>query len=302
MDNELVSIVIPTFKRPDNLVRAIDSVFKQTYDNLEVIVVDDNGAGTEAQKRTSIVLKAFSGYPIKYLVHEKNKGGSAARNTGLRNAGGDYITFLDDDDEISPDRIKKLICRIKTTDDSFGAVYSSYHILMGNGKIQRSKTSDEGNVYLQALARTFYLGSGSNLLFKKSFVEKIGGYDESFKRNQDVEFMARLFSICKVVFVNEDLLTIHNEVRDFKRDFCFFDGITSFYLTKMKTRIDDLPKKDKKRVLDIISLERSRVAFQYKENKIGRSYLKNVSRTRVLKYFFYLVKRVLTKTSYGFKG
>jgi glycosyltransferase involved in cell wall biosynthesis len=239
---------------------------------------------------------------VKYIKHENNKNGSAARNTGWRNAHGEYITYLDDDDEISPNKIKAQVECLEALDESWGACYTSYHILMENGRIQHSATNQSGDVYLRALMRTFYMGSGSNVLLRKSVVDEIGGYDESFRRNQDIEFMARAFENYKVAYVPQDLLTIHMEVRAIKRTFDFVDGVTLFYLEKFSTRINRLSKQDKHKVLSVITLERARVACNYKEYMAAKEMLtaNNVTMIEIVRYLIYLVKRYVTKKSYGF--
>ena len=80
-ENPLVSVVIPTYKRSETLTRAIDSVLEQTYPSIEIIVVDDNGEGTEMQLETEKALENYiiSG-EIVYIKHEVNRNGSAARN------------------------------------------------------------------------------------------------------------------------------------------------------------------------------------------------------------------------------
>ena len=294
----LVSVIIPTYKRPEMLNRAIWSVLNQTYKNIEIIVVDDNGADTDFQKASEAVCNNFK-ENIKYLVHKHNKGGSAARNTGWRNASGEYVTFLDDDDEIDSKKIEMQIEKLMTLPNEFGACYTGYHIYQANGKKQKSATKLEGDVYLQALSKTFYLGSGSNLVIRKQYTDLIGGYDESFKRNQDIEFNARLFEKCKVCFCNFDLLTIHQEVRENVFTFDFVNDINSFYLNKMEDRINSLEAKDKKKVLDVINLELARFAYSYHDKRY-KTILKSIKFTRKMGYFFYLIRRLLTKKSYGF--
>ena len=79
VNNPLVSVIIPTYNRPDNLSRAIDSVLNQTYDNIEVIIVDDNNPNTEARVRTEEFMSQYEkNSHIKYIKHEKNKNASAA--------------------------------------------------------------------------------------------------------------------------------------------------------------------------------------------------------------------------------
>lgn len=303
MDSPLVSVVIPTFKRPEMLSRAVESVLNQTYANIEIFVVDDNDPLFPERDATEKVMERFkSNSKVKYIQHESNKNGSAARNTGWRCAKGKYITFLDDDDEISPRKIQAQVECLESLDESWGACYTAYHTLMLDGTIQKSSTNQSGNVYLRALMRTFYVGSGSNVLLRKKVVDEINGYDEDFKRNQDIEFMARAFENYKVAYVPEDLLTIHWEVRANKRSFEFIDSIAEFYLRKMSTRLERLSYNDRHRVISVITLERARVAFYYKQYKymFKLLHINKVSIVEVMQYIYYLIHRIITKTSYGF--
>lgn len=106
----LVSVVIPTFNRPQYLQRCIESIKNQTYKNIEIIVVDDNNPNTLERRETEKVLSLYKNNSnIIYLKHERNKNGSAARNTGWKFSKGEYITFVDDDDIIYSDKIQKQV-------------------------------------------------------------------------------------------------------------------------------------------------------------------------------------------------
>ena len=298
-----VTIVIPTYKRPDMIARAVNSVLNQTYKEIEVIVVDDNDPSYPERKETEKVMIQFArDGRVSYIKHDKNRNGSAARNTGWRHSKGDYITFLDDDDEISPLKIQRQVECLESLDETWGACYTAYHTLMKDGSIQKSTTNQSGDVYLRALMRNFYVGSGSNVLLRKSVVDEIKGYDESFLRNQDIEFMARAFEKYKVAFVNEDLLTIHWDIRTTKRTYEFVNGVTLFYLDKMSDRINCLTPHDRHRVLAVITLDRVRIAYYNKKyREIIRLLNDNgVTLLELLKYVLYLFKRVVTKQSYGF--
>ena len=302
-DKPLVSIVIPTYQRPQFLYRAINSCLNQTYGNVEVIVVDDNNPDTEARKETEALMNTFSNVSnLHYIRHEKNKNGSAARNTGWRAAEGEYITFLDDDDEISPQKIEKQIDCLESLPEDYGACYTAYIVKMPNGAEQHSVTCDHGDVSMKALMRTLYLGSGSNLLLRKKVVDEVNGYDESFRRNQDIEFMARVTEKYKFAYVSDVLLTIYLQPSKNRWDFSFIDGITLFYLDKFNGRIASLSEYDRRRVISVITLDRARVALYYKE--FGKAYrmLKdnNVPFKYVVKYMGFIMKRYLTKQSYGF--
>ena len=97
--NPLVSVIIPTHGDGHTLQRAVESVLKQTYNNIEIVVVDDNGIDSENHLLTeSIMHKYKDNSKIKYVVHQKNLNGAVARNTGEKNSKGLYIALLDDDD------------------------------------------------------------------------------------------------------------------------------------------------------------------------------------------------------------
>lgn len=134
-----VSVVIPTYKRPKYLKRALDSVLRQTYKNIEIIVVDDNNSDDEYRIETEKFMKKFNDSRIKYIKHERNKNGSAARNTGIKNSSGKYITFLDDDDEFADQRIEKLVQCMENLDESWVACYTLIKRFV-NGKLLDKST------------------------------------------------------------------------------------------------------------------------------------------------------------------
>ena len=106
----LISVVISTYKREKELIRAIDSVLAQSYKNIEIIVVDDNGKNNEFQIKTEKIMRNYSQHRnIKYIPNEKNLGGALARNVGIENCNGEYIAFLDDDDQYYENKLKKQI-------------------------------------------------------------------------------------------------------------------------------------------------------------------------------------------------
>ena len=89
-----VSIIIPTYGSNTDPCRAIDSVLRQTYKNVEVVVVDDNGKGTAQQiKNEELFSKYQNDSRVRYVVHSKNLGGSVARNTGVAHSSGKYLCF-----------------------------------------------------------------------------------------------------------------------------------------------------------------------------------------------------------------
>ena len=226
----LVSVVIPTYKRASTLSSSIQYVLNQTYKNMEIIVVDDNGKGTAEQIDTEKVLEQYikSGQ-ITYIIHEQNRNGSAARNTGLKASHGEYINFLDDDDKMFPHKIEEQVQRLQNTDNSIGATYCNseiYHIQNITHKLikQESNVTAEGN-----LCREYVLGltkfNTSMIMFKREAIERIDGFDESFTRHQDYEMMIRFFRHYYIVCTSVKPLAIYDQTSarinspDCKKDF-----------------------------------------------------------------------------------
>lgn len=299
-----VTIVIPTYKRPDRIMRAVQSAFHQTVSSKEIIVVDDNGKDTKEAKETMKELESFvRNHAIIYIQNDTNSGGSFSRNQGLEIAQGKYITFLDDDDEIDPDKLEKQVQKLDELGEEYSACYTGYHKLLEDGSSYQSDETVSGFVYPYALSRSIYNGSGSNLLVRTSVAKEIGGYDISFKRNQDLEFMARLLKNYKLAFVEDDLLTIHYEIREVKRSYEDLVEIDKHFLETFKTEIDSLPENQRKAVYQIIALERWRYSLGRHAQKDAMKNMKEngVTASVFMKYIGYLIDRVIRKKSYGFK-
>jgi len=103
-----VSVVIPTYKRSEFLLRALESVLGQTWTDIEAVIVDDNGEGSEYRAATQKSLDEHYGSDprVKRVLNAKNMGGALARNEGIKAASGEYITFLDDDDIFLPNKVQ----------------------------------------------------------------------------------------------------------------------------------------------------------------------------------------------------
>lgn len=238
----LVSIIIPTYKRSDNLVHAINSLIDQTYDLIEVVVVDDNGIGTEEQKNTELIINQIQkSFPIKYITHKSNLNGAAARNTGLLNSNGEYISFLDDDDIYFPEKVEKSIQVLKKLPEEFAAVYCGY-------KGWNSKSNDlnrykEGDLTYDLLSLNFishYLHTNT-ATYRRSALEAINGFDETFNRHQDLEFNIRFFDKYKIGVVKELLVELNprpsktsNKVRNSKM-FVLKEKFLKRFESKIKT-------------------------------------------------------------------
>ena len=267
VNNPLVSVIIPTYNRPDNLSRAIDSVLNQTYDNIEVIIVDDNNPNTEARVRTEeFMLQYEKNSHIKYIKHEKNKNASAARNTGARASCGEYVAFLDDDDEYTPMRIESMLKKLSDLPSDYVACYSRFIYHMPDGKEICSQETREGNLFREALMKEFPIGFGSNNLIKRVAYEAIGGFDESFKRNQDHEFLIRLLQRYKIAYCDVIGLKIYVHLEKRKES---IEDTLSHYAETFKPIVDTLPVELREAFYKNINLNLFvyyvRTSFEYKK-------------------------------------
>lgn len=242
---ESVSVIIPTFKRANYIERAIESVLKQSYKNIEVIVVDDNGDNTEDRKNVEKIMKKYiNDNRVKYLKHKENKNGAAARNTGLNIAKGDYITFLDDDDVFLKDRITKLVKLAKKKRNSFDLFYTGV-VVVENEKIKKiSLANKEGNFIEEILCQTPIVITGSNLFFTQKSIKSIAGFDESFFRHQDLEMLVRFFDHgYKATYIEQPYVIKINNDRSNVPNIDNIIKIRKKYLDTFQEKIKKLDKK-----------------------------------------------------------
>jgi glycosyltransferase involved in cell wall biosynthesis len=193
-----VSIVIPSYNRGYCIEPCIRSALEQTYQNFEIIVVDD--ASTD-DTRTQVLKITDS--RIRYLTHETNKGGGAARNTGIRATKGEFVAFLDSDDRWHPRKLEKQILALQTLGPEWGVSYT-WLSCVGEDGIETMKISpeSEGECFNDILA-TAFMGSFSNVVVRKSLLVDVGLLDEEFRSCQDWDLFIRLCRQAKVHCLRE---------------------------------------------------------------------------------------------------
>lgn len=300
MNKILVSIVIPTYGRPQTLERAVNSVLNQTYKNIEVLVVDDNNPDTDARKETEEVMCRLkeSDERVIYLQHPCNKNGSAARNTGIFNSHGKYVALLDDDDEFKPNKIAVQLERMEKLDDSWAACITGFDKLSDGELMGVGAETKEGNILLDALGRNYYACSGSNLLIRRSVLDEIHGFNETFKRNQDLELLVRILQKYKVAKCDENCLIIHAHKRTTDVQLA-----TDTFLKSFTPVIEEQAEEDKKRIYFLINLQLVRYYIVRKKNYRKAFSLmreKGISTLDMIKYFKHLYYRYKTKKICGY--
>lgn len=246
---DLVSVIIPTHNGSENIIRAIDSVINQSYDCIEIIVVDDNGIGTEQQLETSRLLtQKYKKGMIRYIIHETSKRGSAARNTGIKESHGEYIAFLDDDDCFTRRNIEEHVKCLKSHDSNYGFSYCDFNVVREGFLKETIKSNYEGDFLYEFLLGKVRVGS-SLLCFKRNVIEELNGFDESFKRHQDWELICRALYKWKGARSCYTGLNKYILGRNTPKDPKISEEYRLYYLNKMSNIIDSLGEKKKKNVL-----------------------------------------------------
>ena len=194
--NFLVSVIIPTYNRPGYLKKAIQTVLNQTYNNLEIIIVDD-ASKTDTKK----VIHSFNDNRITYIRNKKQSGAPVSRNNGIKKAKGTCIAFLDDDDEWEPTKLEK---QLKEFDDDNVGLVVCYSLDKRFGMTRISKPKRK--VSFADLLKSFNLSSTSSYVARKTAVEKAGYFDVNLPSAQEYDLAIRLSKHYEVRTVPEVLM------------------------------------------------------------------------------------------------
>lgn len=220
MDEPLVSAVITTKNRADLLPRALESVHRQSYSNIEIVVVDDGSTDDTAE-----VLKEFAAkHAIVQIHNEISQGACRARNQGIEAASGEFIAGLDDDDQWYPQRVKLLLEAYR---DDFSCVTSDVELVYPNRTITWKK---EKLITYNDLLYSNQVGN--QVLVKKERLQAVGGFDESLAAAQDYDLWLRLSkAFGPVRNINKPLQKIYmqhgsGQITNTKTQ---LDGYLSFY-------------------------------------------------------------------------
>ena len=259
-----VSVIIPTYNRAHLVGRAIQSVLDQTYQDFELIVIDD--ASTD---NTEEVVKSFNDERIKYLKHDENKGVAAARNTGIKVARGEYIAFQDSDDEWFSQKLEKQMKVFEAASPEVGVVYTGFWRIESNKKIyipSEKVARKEGNIHAELLRGNFV--DTPTAVVKKDCFAKVGIFDERLPRLQDWELFIRISKDYHFKCVDEPLLISYYQPHSISADQSALIRALKLILEK---HFEDF-KKDK-RVLASFFANSGDLLCSGGEFRQGRSYL-----------------------------
>ena len=205
---EKVSVIIPTYNRAHLIERSIRSVLNQTYQNFELLIVDDGSTDN-----TKAVVDKIQDERIRYIRCNKNGGAAKARNVGIRESKYHYIAFQDSDDEWHPDKLEKQMKTLLEASEDTGLVYCEYHYngLNGMDDICPDRTipneHKEGDIFPQLLAGNM-IGTPT-VLMKRECFEQVGMFNENFPCMEDYELVLRIARSYRIKFVPEVLMEVY---------------------------------------------------------------------------------------------
>jgi len=193
-----ISVIIPTFNRKKTLGRAIQSVSNQSLSPFEILIIDDgSNDGTKEWVKESF-------QDIKY-IYQNNQGVSSARNKGIKYAYGDWVAFLDSDDEWLPNKLYEQVKAIGSNPEI--KFFHTNEIWIRNGvRVNQMKKHKKYGGYIFEKCLDICRVSPSSVLIKKEIFDDIGTFDESLRVCEDYDLWLRITSKYPVVFLDIPLI------------------------------------------------------------------------------------------------
>ena len=209
MEHAMVSVIIPTYNRENVIIRAIESVLRQTYPYFELLIIDDGSTD-----RTRQAVEQIGDERIQYISLQQNGGAAHARNIGIQEARYDYIAFLDSDDEWLPEKLELQMDVMLHSPEKFDAVYCRMDSASREtGErivypfLEWKAEELEGMLFDKILRQN--LIPMPAFLVRRECIEKVGGLKETLRCYEDWEWFLRIAKECRIGFVDQVLLIIH---------------------------------------------------------------------------------------------
>lgn len=233
-----VSIILPTFRRPEKTLRAVQSVLAQTFAEWELIVV-----ASEEDRETVAAIEEIGDERVRCLVEETNLAACAARNAGIDAAHGPYIALLDSDDELLPESIEKRVANLENHPDA-ALVYSKIRYVMARGVEavgpEDAPADDEGFVESLVLGK----GLATSAMMAPAYAMRECRFDETLSAFQDWDVALRLAQMGPVTFVDLPLSIVHaeDETEGQRITFGFDPRSAEHFVAKHRSAFDASPR------------------------------------------------------------
>ena len=201
-----VSVIIPAYNRGNLIIKSIKSVLNQTFKNLEVIVIDDGSSDN-----TEHLVNKITDKRLKYVKLSSNKGSSNARNIGIKNANGQFISFQDSDDIFYPNKIEKQLKNIINRNSildfcKINVIYNStYNYLIPNKRQENSIL--KGDIFNELISRGNFISTQS-MLIRTNYMKK-HLFDIDMPRLQDYDVILGMIPKVKISYTKEVLVDLH---------------------------------------------------------------------------------------------
>jgi glycosyltransferase involved in cell wall biosynthesis len=193
-----ISVIIPTYNRKHTLPRALDSVLAQSFQPFEIIVIDDGSTDGTANWFSN-------NYPSIQSISQSNQGVSAARNAGIKQSRGDWIAFLDSDDEWLPTKLAKQVETLKVNPE-FLFCHTNEIWIRNGARVNQQKKHQKYGGHIFEKCLDICRVSPSSSLFHKSILDNVGLFDESLKVCEDYDLWLRISANYPVLFLDEPLI------------------------------------------------------------------------------------------------
>jgi glycosyltransferase involved in cell wall biosynthesis len=263
-----VSIIIPTYNSEEFISEALDSVKNQTFQDFEIIVVDDGSSDS-----TRAIVK---GHPTRpNLVEQKNSGPASARNRGIGLAQGKYVAFLDADDLWCSTKLEKQVARFES-DQTLGMVFTENYLFDSQGTFLDSL--DKARLLMRGVvAQNILHHSGVStptVMVKKSVLDEVGGFEESLRHAEDDNLWIRITAQYPVALIDESLVGVRDHNRRVTRDTCVsleaVKANVAMLQTKYGPKVSDAITPALNRKLSSICYEFGYGAFEQAEYGVAR--------------------------------
>ena len=205
-----LSVILPTYDRNGELQEAVESLGRQTYPDIEVVIVDD-GSSTPVSETLGDARFRLEG-PIEVFRHPENLGANVARNTGIYHSTGEFVSFLDDDDRWRADKAERTVETFESTSPSVGVVYTGTRVKAPMTE-ETTTPTHRGNV-AKALLTGENFGQFSSVAVRVDAIEEVGLPDERLPAWQDREWFFRLSKHCHFEPIPEPLTIRHVDRED----------------------------------------------------------------------------------------